>query len=255
MTTTPSTPPAPAAAAPTVGVLTALYRLVLRTQARRGRLLTLGAIALVGVLVAVAIASAETTTVQSDVQTAVDYVDAIGLGFILPITALVFSAAALGDFREDGSLVYLWLRPVARWKIVAAATAASISVALPLVLVPLLVGAAIIGGADAIGATLASVVLGVVTYTAIFVAVGLRTHRALLWGLVYVLLWEGFISRAAGAARLSVSNYLRSVLAHLSDTDVDMANASLATGVIVPLVVSVLAFAYASRRFQRQDVA
>jgi ABC-2 type transport system permease protein len=249
---------APAPAHTTTGAFSALYRLVLRTQATRARLLTIGAMGLVGVLLAVAIASAndDSFSTLGDAQRAADFVNGFGLGFLVPIAALVMAAAALGDFREDGSLVYLWLRPVARWKIVAAALAASITVTLPLVAVPTVIGAAIISSDSAvIFGTVASVVVTVLTYSAIFVALGLRTNRALLWGLVYVLLWEGFISRAGGAARLSVSNYTRSILTHLSDTDLDLADASLAAGYLVPLVVTVLAFAYATRRFQRQDVA
>ena len=92
---TPSTPATPASAsgAPTVGVFSALYRLVLRTQARRGRLLTLGAIALLGVLLAVATASAN----EPDVQLAAEYVDAVGLGFILPIMAGIGIGLAIGE--------------------------------------------------------------------------------------------------------------------------------------------------------------
>ena len=54
---------------------------------------------------------------------------------------------------------------------------------------------------------------------------------------------------------MSVSNYTRSILAQLTDTELELADASLAAGFIVPLVVAALAFAYACRRFQRQDVA
>jgi ABC-2 type transport system permease protein len=234
----------------------ALYSLVLRTQATRGRLISLGLLGLVGVLVAVAVASADLESTTATEQS-VDFVSAFGLTFLLPITALVFSAASLGDFREDGSLVYLWLRPVPRWQIIVAALGASITVTLPLVLVPLVVGALIISPeATVVTGTLGAVVVGVVAYAAIFLALGLRTQRALLWGLVYILLWEGFVSRAGdAAARVSVSNYPRSILAKLTDTELELADASLAAGFIVPLVVAALAFAYASRRFQRQDVA
>lgn len=246
----------PTTAAPTPGVLAALYRLILRSQATRGRLLSLGAIGLVGLLLAVVLASSDEIASTSDAQLTAEFVDGFGLGFLVPITSLVFAAASLGDFREDGSLVYLWLRPVARWKVIAAALAASMTVTLPVVGIPLVVGAAIVSGdAVVVGATVASIVLAIVAYSAIFVAVGLRTNRALLWGLVYVLLWEGFISRARGAARLSVSNYTRSVLTHLSDTDLDLASASPVAGVVVPVLVAVAAFAYACRLLRRQDVA
>jgi ABC-2 type transport system permease protein len=240
------------------GVFPSLYSLILRTQATRGRIITLGVMGLIGILLAVTIASANESSFSTttDAQRAVDFIDGFGLSFLVPITALVFAAASLGDFREDGSLVYLWLRPVPRWKIIAAALATSITVTLPLVTVPLVVASVIVApDAAVVAAVLASVVVAAITYTAVFMALGLRTNRALLWGLVYVLLWEGFISRAGGAARLSVSNYTRSMLMHLSDTDLELAHASLTAGYVVPLVVAGLAFVYACRRFQRQDVA
>lgn len=239
------------------GVASSLYRLVLRTQATRGRLLSLGAIGVVGIIAAIAIASADySSTSTTSAQRAVEFVQGFGLSFLVPIAALVFASASLGDFREDGSLVYLWLRPVAAWKMVAAALGASVSVTVPLAVGPLVVAAAIASSdTTVVAATAVSATVAVFAYATVFLALGLRTHRAMLWGLVYVLLWEGFISRAGGAGRLSISNYTRSILTHLTDTELDLAEASLAAGIIVPLLVGVAGFAYAWRRFRRQDVA
>ena len=61
----------------------------------------------------------------------------LGFTTLVPIVALVFASAALGDMREDGTLVYLWLRPMDRWPVVVGAWLASITVSLPLTLVPL----------------------------------------------------------------------------------------------------------------------
>jgi ABC-2 type transport system permease protein len=109
--TTASSHPSPHTSSP-ASVIRSLYWLVLRTQATRGRLVSIGVLGLVGVLVAVAVASADSGEITSTAtEQSADYVSAFGLAFLLPITALVFAAASLGDFREDGSLVYLWLRP------------------------------------------------------------------------------------------------------------------------------------------------
>ena len=40
--------------------------------------------------------------------------DSYGLSLLIPVVALVFASAALGYLAEDGTLVYLWLRPLAR---------------------------------------------------------------------------------------------------------------------------------------------
>ncbi len=49
----------------------------------------------------------------------------VGFGLVLPVVALVFGGAALGELREDKTLVYLWLRPMDRWPIVVGAAGAA----------------------------------------------------------------------------------------------------------------------------------
>src|SRR5258708_40350013 len=41
----------------------------------------------------------------------------IGLGVLLPITALVFGTSAFGGEVEDGTLIYLMVKPVPRWQL------------------------------------------------------------------------------------------------------------------------------------------
>ena len=65
----------------------------------------------------------------------VDFVNT-NIATLIPVAVLVFGAAALGDLIDDGSLVYLWLRPVPSWVHVVAAWAATVTVVIPLVLVP-----------------------------------------------------------------------------------------------------------------------
>jgi ABC-2 type transport system permease protein len=184
-------------------------------------------------------------------------VNDFGLTFLAPVCALVFATAAFGDIREDGSLVYLWLRPVRRWQVAVAAHLAALSIVVPLVVVPIVIGAAVISPeADVVAASAGAASVAVLAYSAVFLALGLRAARALIWGLVYVLLWEGFISQVGGApAKLSIANYTRSILTHASGTALDQASASVVAAYAVPLVVAALALVYTARRFQRQDVA
>jgi hypothetical protein len=52
-------------------------------------------------------------------------------------------------------------------------------------------------------------------------------------------LWEGFVSNAGTlGARLTVSGYLRSILARITGFDLDQAPFALATGIVVPLVAA-----------------
>ncbi len=123
----------------------------------------------------------------------------LGVRTVLPLTALVFGTSALGSEIEDGTAVYLLAKPVPRWQValaktlVAGALAAALSVASTLV-TGLLVGA---GEATSLATTVAFGIADTVAsfaYAALFVALSLVTGRALIIGLIYVLVWEGVLA-------------------------------------------------------------
>jgi ABC-2 type transport system permease protein len=234
--------------------MSTIFRLVLRTQVTRGRALALGGLGLLAVILAFAISAnnnADTATAMYDV------VDHLGLGVIAPVTALVFASAALGDLVEDRTLVYVWLRPVVRWQIALGAFGACLVTALPFVLVPLALAVLISGEAGALlGATMASASVAVIGYATVFLALGMRVKRALVWGLAYVVIWEGAVARAArGAARLSVQVYARSLLAIISDHAPPRQAASTVASLVVPAIVVVVAYAITTRWLETADVA
>ena len=115
-----------------------LYRLILRSIATTGRIASLGALGALGIIVGSAL---DADTARESAQ----FVGLFGLSVVVPLTTLVFATAALGDIIDDGTMVYLWLRPVARFRIVGAAAAATLTVVVPLVLVPLVIAAALTG--------------------------------------------------------------------------------------------------------------
>jgi ABC-2 type transport system permease protein len=117
---------------------------------------------------------------------------------VLPLIALVFGTAALGAEIEDGTAVYLLVKPISRLEIVVAkiAVAAFLTAAL---VVPsaLLTGLVMGGGSDGLAATTAvvpAVMVGSVAYAAAFVVVSVITTRALVIGLVYTIVWEGILA-------------------------------------------------------------
>jgi ABC-2 type transport system permease protein len=231
-----------------------VYRLLLRTQVNRGRVLALLAIGAVGVVVAIAIGS---TVSFEPAERGARFVNGFGLSLLVPVSALVFAAASLGDLREDGTLVYLWLRPVRRSRIVVAAAASSLTVAWPLVVIPLAVAAWATGcGAALVVGTVVAATLALVAYTGLFCALGLRVRRSLVWGLLYIFIWEGFIATANDtAARLAVRTYARSVLNEIAEVTLRFAAISSPYRWIVPPLVAVVALVYAAWRLARQDVA
>jgi ABC-2 type transport system permease protein len=236
-------------------VISTVYRLSLRLLVTRGRLVALVAVGAVAVLLGVVVRAGGAEVDKS--KAVYDVIDGYCLGVLAPVVALVFASAALGDPAEDGTLVYLWLKPVARWRVVVGALVASLSVALPLVVVPSVVAAAVSGvGHGVVGAAVAASALSVVAYTTIFLGLGLKVKRALVWGLAYVLIWEGAVARTGrGAARLAVHVYARSVLVDLSHRPKPKLVIAPFTSVFVPLVVAAVAVVVATRLLARAEVA
>ena len=234
-------------------VFAAEYKLLLRSVCTKGRLIAIGLLAALSVLTAIAVALGRP---YDSLGAGVGYVNG-NIATLIPVAVLVFGSAVLGDLIDDGSLVYLWLRPVPSWIHVVAAWAATVTVVVPLVLLPVVAATAIVDTSpELLGAAALGGLIAVTAYAGLFVTLGVRFKRALPWGLVYILIWEGFIASAGKTAtKLALRSYVRSILGSMTDTHLKLGNFSLATGIIVPLVVSGLALAYATRRLARADVA
>jgi ABC-2 type transport system permease protein len=234
--------------------MTALYRLFLQTQARRGRIIGLLALGAVGIVLGYAVGASASADPLDDGTV---LLSTYGLALFVPVTTLVFASNVLGEPNEDGTLVYLWLKPIARWRIVAAALAATTTVTLPVVVVPMVLAAAATGaGAPLVRGALTATVVAVVAYTCVFTWLGLRVRRALVWGLAYILVWEGFVARAgANAARLAIRANARSLLAEVADGPTRLIEVSATTAVALPLLAAAVAVLFTVRRLSRQDVA
>jgi ABC-2 type transport system permease protein len=231
------------------------YRVLWRQLVTRGRVLALLAVGIGVALVAWAVGAAD--DIDDPIEAAVGVIAGLGFTVVVPIVSLVFSSAALGDAREDGTLVYLWLRPIDRWPVVIGAWLAAVTVSLPLTIGPLAVAAALSGGgAELVSATVVASVVGVLAYTALFTLLALLVKNSIVWGLGYILIWEGVISGfASSAANLAIAGYTRSIITDLTDVELELGTKSLGVAVFVPMVVAVAALALASRRLRDMDVA
>ena len=239
------------------------YRVLIRQIVSVGRLAALGALGAIMIVVGwvAGVAGADRDFGATDMlRDGAGYADAFGLIVIVPIISLVFAAASLGDARDDGTLVYLWLRPMGRAPVAIAAAAVSMTVALPLCVAPTVLGGwlasgRVAGSGDLAVGILAAAAMGTAAYSCLFVLVGLLFRKAVLWGIAYVLLWEGLaVGLGDFAARLSLRGYARSVLAHLADVDLDFEPNRLATSVIVLACVSVASLGLAALRLRHLNV-
>lgn len=173
-----------------------------------------------------------------------------GFSVLLPLTALILGTGVLGAEIDDGSAIHLLATPVSRssvvvtkWVVAAAGT--MVFAALPELIAGLL---APHSGKLAV-ALFAGSLAGSVIYTAVFVAASVLTTRAIAIGLLYVLIWEGLLSNLVGGVRiLSIAHYALGI-ANAIDADPNLqAGLTLATSIILGVVVTVGALILASRR-------
>jgi ABC-2 type transport system permease protein len=227
------------------------YGVLLRQLTSRSRIIGLSLLAMVAPISGFALGSADASLDDS-----VRLIAGVGLGLVVPVVSLVFAGAAIGDLRDDQTLVYLWLRPMDRWPIVVGAALAAATLAAPITIVPVVVAAALTGADSGIVAgTLLACAVGLVAYVGVFTLFGVWLKRFIVWGLAYILIWEGFIAQAgAGVARVALRKYTRSILVDRTGADLDLADFSLAVAIVVPVVVAVAALVVASWRLSTQDV-
>ena len=132
----------------------------------------------------------------------------LGLGVILPLTALIVGSSVLGLEIEDGTITHILAKPLPRSQIILAKLAVAWAVTTVATAIPLAVAGAIAGGgALALGAGVGAAA-GALAYSAVFLALSLLTRRPVGMGLLYILLWENLLVRFVGGARvLSVREY------------------------------------------------
>lgn len=227
-----------------------LYRLLLRTQTTLARVLGIAALGGLSVLLGVF------SRWDSDpAQAAADAISSYGLGLAVPLATLWLGTASIGDLVDDRLLVYLWLKPVARWQLPAAAMLATASVVVPLAALPVAATALVAGAGGVVLPALIAAALAGFAYSGLFVAAGLWFRRAIWWGLAFVLLWENAVANLAeGSARFTVVGWANAVLAIAPDVEVSPSAGSGAAAFVVLPVVALAGWLAATARYRRADI-
>lgn len=145
----------------------------------------------------------------------------LGVGVILPLTALIVGSSVLGLEIEDGTITHILTKPLPRHEIILAKllvawAATTVTTALPLAVAGAIAG----GGATAAGAGIAAAI-GALAYSAIFLALSLLTRRPVAIGLVYLVIWENLLVKfVSGTKVLSVNQYTLTLAHGISRNDV-----------------------------------
>ena len=179
---------------------------------------------------------------------------------ILPLVALVFGTAALGSELEDGTAVYLIIKPIPRWRIIGAKmlVAAGLTVAL---VMPATVATGILVagfGPGSMATTFAYALAasaGGAAYACAFVALSAFTGRALIIGLAYTLIWEGILAGLLEGTRfLSIRQATLGIAAGLDEPPFGATPLELPLSVAIIAVVIVGSFVLGSLRLARFEI-
>jgi ABC-2 type transport system permease protein len=178
---------------------------------------------------------------------------------ILPLVMLLFGTSAFGNELGDRTLVYLMLKPVARWRIAVPKAAACVLVGGVPVAASGALAVAIVEGGDLRGAAATGVglLVGAAAYAAIFTWAGLATRHALIFGLVYVFIWEAVLAAYLDGIRfLSIRQYTLSLIAGLDGERLETLDLSLeaSAGAIGAALVIVAFSLLTVRKLRRVDV-
>jgi ABC-2 type transport system permease protein len=235
----------------------ALFRLALRRLLLRRRSGLLALAPMLAALVAVVQAADGT----ADAKAFASLMEQLFLPTILPFLALVIGSSAIGEERDDATILYLASTPLSRLAIVLPAIAAAAATTIAICLPGLAIVLALSQGDDfSVSASLwalAAVVAGACAYAAAFGALSLRVKRPVVIGLVYVLFWEGSIATFAPSARwLSLGAYARAVVAGglPASTDFNVPAIGGLAAAAVLAAVAALATWWCGRRLTRVEL-
>jgi ABC-2 type transport system permease protein len=178
---------------------------------------------------------------------------------ILPLVMLLLGTASFGNELGDRTLVYLFTRPLPRWqivgpKLVGPVLVGGVPVALSGAIAVAVIGSGDLGGSLATGVGLLA---GAAAYAAVFTWAGLAIRHALVFGLVYVFVWEATLAGYLDGIRyLSIRRFTLAVIDGLDAERLETFDLELgATAGAVGAAVVIAGFsALCVRRLRRMDV-
>ena len=233
-----------------------LFKLFSRHQLTTGRLVLIGGFTFVLLSAALAINRSPEDLDRS--RSTLDFMAGMGLGLAVPIIALVLASSTLGDLVEDETLVYLWHRPSSRWMIAVSAWLSSTAVTLPATVLPLGLSALLASGGSmrVAFAVAAASALAVVAYCGLFTLAGVMVRKSLVWGLLYVFIWETLLTSLFGClGRLSVRSYAAALSNRLAGVGSLQGLHSVPASVIACLIIGLGCVGLTTWRLNKMDIA
>ncbi|MBK3573953.1 ABC transporter permease [Streptomyces sp. MBT65] len=229
-------------------------RLTYRALLGRRRALILSALPLLLIAISVVVRG----LAGADDQTAVDVLGGLGLATMVPIIGVIAGTGAIGPEIDDGSVVYLLSKPLKRPTIIFTKLIVAVAVTMVFSAVPMLISGFILNGNGqqiAVAYTVAALVASI-AYAALFLLLGTVSRHAVVFGLVYALVWEAlFGSLVAGARTLSVQQWSLAVAHKVSGGELVTSDVGLTTATVFLVLVTVGATWYAGQKLRSLKLA
>ncbi|MFE1287695.1 ABC transporter permease [Streptomyces sp. NPDC058751] len=229
-------------------------RLTYRGLLGRRRALILGVLPVLLIVISAAVRGFS----GADDQVASDLLGGFALATMVPIIGVIAGTGAIGPEIDDGSVVYLLAKPLKRPTIIFTKLIVAIAVTMAFSAVPTFVAGMILNGNGqqiAVAYTVAALVASI-AYAAMFLLLGTVTRHAVVFGLVYALVWEAlFGSLVSGARTLSVQQWALAVAHKVTGGDIVTSDVSLPTATVLLVVVTALATWYAGQRLRSLTLA
>ncbi|GAA1011993.1 ABC transporter permease subunit [Streptomyces thermogriseus] len=229
-------------------------RLTYRALLGRRRALVLGALPLLLIVIAVAVRA----LAGADDQTAANVLGGFALATMVPIIGVIAGTGAIGPEIDDGSVVYLLSKPVKRSTIIFTKLIVAIASTMAFSAVPTLIAGLILNGNGqqiAVAYTVAALVASI-AYAALFLLLGTASRHAVVFGLVYALVWETlFGSLVPGARTLSIQQWALAVAHEVAGGDLVTSDVGLPTATVLLGLVTVAATWYAGRKLRSLTIA
>jgi ABC-2 type transport system permease protein len=198
----------------------AIFTHALRDYLRPRRIIPWLLLAGVCLLLAAVWRQLDRTATQADQYAAVSSILVFRL---MALASAIFSTAIISGELEGRTIVYLLTRPVPRPLLLLSRYAASVVVVAALGIVSALATSVGAYGVKflsnpLLGMDIVALIVGAVSYGALFLFVSLIFNRALIICALFAFGWEASIPNLQGDLfRLSVSSYLQAIASHPAD--------------------------------------
>ncbi|WP_250028488.1 ABC transporter permease [Paractinoplanes maris] len=180
----------------------------------------------------------------------------LGLAVMLPVISLIIGTGVLGSEVDDGTIVHILTKPLARRdiilaKLLVAAGVSAVTSAIPLFVTGVLADSVRFGLALVVGA-----VAGAIAYSALFLLLSLVTRRPVLLGLAYILVWEGLLGRFVSGTRvLSIEQYVITIADRIAPTGMLDGKVSVPVAIVMTVIFAIGGTIYAVNRLGSFSVA